>query len=71
MKYHCGHNGCDVCGARGCADVLLEHIEDYLVCKRCVYQAVKLATYVAQTFSSIIDPARPCGYLERGINESN
>lgn len=60
MKYHCGHSGCDVCGARRCDDVLLEHIGPYLACRPCIEKAVKLAIHVSESFTTFIDPAKPC-----------
>jgi hypothetical protein len=29
MKYHCGHNDCDICGGRECADLSLKKIGEY------------------------------------------
>lgn len=31
MKYECGHLGCDICGARACANVPLHRFYGYLV----------------------------------------
>ena len=64
MKYHCGHNGCDICGARECAGTDLRSYHDCIACDSCVTKAVKFAVNAAETFGgTMIDPARPCGNL--------
>ena len=64
MKYHCGHSGCDVCGARECAQEppKLQKFGNFLVCEWCVNLAVRFAYDAAATFGgTIIDPSKPCG----------
>jgi hypothetical protein len=61
MKYHCGHYGCDVCGARECAGFELRNVGTCKVCGYCITKAVKFAIEAAETFSTYIDPAKPCG----------
>jgi len=70
MKYQCGHEGCDVCGARTCAGTTLKRFQYaggviYLVCDTCVRKAIVLAVQVSAEFSTYIDPSRPCGDKER------
>lgn len=61
MLYRCGHKGCDVCGARECADALLKRYGDYLACESCVIKCLRLGVDVAASFSTFIDVERPCG----------
>jgi hypothetical protein len=62
MKYHCGHDGCDICGARTCAGASLKQIGRFLVCPACEILAVSFAVNAAETFGgTIIDPSKPCG----------
>lgn len=61
MKYLCGHDGCDVCGARACAGMMLHNVGDCIVCEFCMVKAVKLAIHVAESFSVCIDVDKPCG----------
>ena len=61
MKYHCGHEGCDICGARVCAGVPIRKIGIYGVCDSCVLLAVKFAVNAAETFGgTVIEPDKPC-----------
>ena len=54
MKYHCGHQGCDICGARECTGTSLKKYGDILACLRCVQ--------MAETFGgTIIDVGKACG----------
>jgi hypothetical protein len=74
MIYHCGHKGCDICGARECDPrmrVRLTKYHDYLTCDVCVRLAVKFAYEVAATFGgSEIDPAKPCGNTKEVHDET-
>jgi len=66
VKYHCGHLGCDICGARHCSDVtlMLINFNEFEVCEACARLAVKIAVDMAETFGgTIIDPAKPCGNI--------
>ena len=64
MKYHCGHRGCDICGARECTKVALKKYFDFIVCDCCLKLALKLAVQMAETFGgTIIDPAKKCGEI--------
>ena len=65
MKYHCGHDGCDVCGARTCAGMVLRRVGTYLVCDPCNKDAVELAIHVSKRFSVVIDTAKPCAIAVR------
>jgi hypothetical protein len=64
MIYHCGHRGCDVCGSRECAGMRLTKYGDILACNLCVIKALKLAIHVSETFSTEIDPSKPCGSMK-------
>ncbi len=66
MKYHCGHTGCDICGARECAGTHLEKYGEYLVCGYCILSAIKFAIHASETFSTTIDHDKPCGQKELG-----
>ena len=68
MKYHCGHLGCDICGARECNDVKVirfcnsPNASDLLICESCTIRALKFAIQAAETFGGIIiDFDKPCG----------
>ena len=62
MKYHCGHQGCDICGARECTGTSLQKYGDILVCLHCVRLAVKVAVQMAETFGgTIIAVGKVCG----------
>jgi hypothetical protein len=61
MKYQCGHEGCDICGARECANTKLTKFQTYHICDWCLVKAIKLAIHVSETFSTLIDPGKPCG----------
>jgi hypothetical protein len=62
MNYHCGHKGCDICGARVCKGTTLRKFGIYEVCDSCLQHAVWLAVTCAETFGgAVIDPAKPCG----------
>ena len=68
MKYRCGHEGCDICGARKCgsypATYPLEHFGKYIVCLNCKIIALKIAVEMAETFGgTIIDLDKKCGWL--------
>ena len=61
MKYHCGHQGCDVCGVRQCTYTCLKVVGKYSVCESCLHLAVKVAVNMAETFGgTIIDLSKPC-----------
>jgi rRNA maturation protein Nop10 len=69
MKYQCGHEGCDICGARQCgshpANFPLERQGKYIVCLNCKILAIKVAIEMAETFGeTIIDLSKPCGVLK-------
>ncbi len=69
MKYNCGHEGCDICGARVCGQASISRHEyagvKYSVCKHCLPLAVKTVVDMAETFGgTIIDPAKPCATKE-------
>jgi len=67
MKYHCGHDGCDICGARTCAGTSLKRFgKDILVCDSCIVKALKFAIQISESFGgTIIDPGKQCGQLSR------
>ena len=66
MKYHCGHNGCDVCGAGECRGANLKHFGIYTICTGCLATAVKVAVNMAETFGGcMIDASRKCGDVSR------
>ena len=71
MKYHCGHDGCDVCGARECDGTHLNRIADCKVCTVCISKAIRLAIQVSEQFSTRIDPGKPCKQVKTmgGKNE--
>jgi hypothetical protein len=76
MKYDCGHEGCDICGARRCTGADLEKIHDPMsrepmyVCDSCLSRAVRYAIDAAETFGGIyIDQSKPCGNKKGQINE--
>jgi len=61
MKYHCGHDGCDICGIRSCANAVLRKVGQYLVCMVCERVAVDFAVEAAGRFGGVtIDLAEPC-----------
>ena len=68
MEYHCGHNGCDICGGRSCAGVELNRYFigklTYYACDSCIKKAIKFATSASEEFSTIIDLNKPCGQEE-------
>lgn len=66
MKYHCGHFGCDICGARECTgEYLNKLITDCVICSTCIRMAVNFAIRAAETFGgTIIDPSKKCGYTK-------
>ncbi len=74
MKYHCGHLGCDVCGARECGPYgfKLRNIDcgrmgTIYLCRSCESKAAVLAVTAAQDFGgTMIDPAKPCGNKQKG-----
>lgn len=62
MKYQCGHDGCDICGARECTNTVLKKYGDLKACDSCVRRAVRIAVQMAETFGgTIIDTSKPCG----------
>ena len=65
MQYHCGHNGCDICGARTCAGTVLNkyYVRDltYYACDSCVKKAIVFAVKASEEFSTIIDLDKSCG----------
>ena len=68
MKYQCGHNGCDLCGASQCGkygrNLTLRIFFSYQVCDACIGLAVKFAYNAAATFGgTVIDVSKPCGNL--------
>lgn len=66
MRYNCGHDGCDICGARSCADAHLRVIGKNTVCESCLNTAVTFAVNAAETFGGCcIDVSRKCGNDER------
>ena len=63
MLYHCGHEGCDICGTRTCDGSYLEQYGPLYVCKPCVRLAVKFTYDAACRFGgTILDVAKPCQY---------
>jgi hypothetical protein len=66
VKYHCGHSGCDICGARMCKnDLLLEPVRymtlNFLICHPCLSWAVNFAyTAACRLGGTILDPSKPC-----------
>ncbi len=68
MRYNCGHDGCDICGARRCksSDVRLQKIGDFLVCESCVRLSVKVAYNMSATFGgTIIDVSKQCTLIQQ------
>ena len=64
MRYDCGHDACDICGARRCAGKSLELVGKCLVCDVCHRKAILLAIRMAEQFGgTIIDVAKPCARL--------
>ena len=69
MRYHCGHEGCDVCGARTCGEYPPKLTATYggemgvlVLWQHCISRAAQLAVRMAREFAGItIDPARTCG----------
>lgn len=66
MKYKCGHNGCDVCGGRECAGIILKRFGQIIACEYCIPKALKLAIHVAESFTTFIDLNKPCGKVYNG-----
>jgi len=67
VKYHCGHKGCDVCGARECAGMYLKTYGEYVVCEFCLNKAIGVAVRMSEEFGgTIIDPSKPCGREKKG-----
>jgi hypothetical protein len=67
MKYHCGHEGCDICGARECAGIILHKYGANKACDSCARQAIALAIEAAQQFGGImIDLSKQCGRARKG-----
>lgn len=70
MKYHCGHEGCDICGARNCrGNEKLEKITHgqavYCVCRSCLSWSVKFVYDAAcHLGGTVIDPAKACDNKE-------
>ena len=64
MIYHCGHLGCDICGARECAGVKMNKLgidPTYEICDSCLLTAVKFAVHAAETFGgTFINPREQC-----------
>lgn len=61
MKYHCGHNACDICGGRECAGLSSNNYGNIRVCKDCLHKALKFALGAAEQWGgNIIDPDKPC-----------
>ena len=66
MKFHCGHEGCDICGARECGSASynfpLEHHGKYVACLNCKIIALKIAVEMAEIFGGTIkDLYKKCG----------
>ena len=65
MKYHCGHNACDICGGRTCMGISLRNSGILLVCPACEKMAIHIAYDMSCRFGgTIIDLAKPCGDKE-------
>jgi len=61
MIYHCGHRGCDICGSRECAGAnLKKYRSDIIACDFCLIKCLRLGIQVSETFSTMIDPDKPC-----------
>ena len=66
MKYHCGHTGCDVCGASECRGANLKHFGNNVICTSCLATAVRVSIEMAATFGGcMIDASRKCGDVLR------
>ena len=64
MKYHCGHEGCDICGARQCTGAILHQSRAFIVCDRCEREAVSIVVGLSERLGeTIIDPSKDCGKL--------
>ncbi len=72
MKYQCGHEGCDVCGAAECCHYTLRRVLTAKgmcsICLSCERKAVLFAVEAVETFGgAIINPAaRKCGEGSEG-----
>ena len=63
MKYHCGHEGCDICGARTCSGTSLGHFREYRICDPCLRYAIATVVGLAERLGgTIIDASKSCGY---------
>lgn len=71
MKFHCGHEGCDICGGRTCSQISLKRVGEFKVCEFCIGRSVKFAYEAACRFGGAIDSDNPCGMgIEKRAPES-
>ena len=64
MKYNCGHLGCDICGGRECARLVLKKVGEYIVCDSCLHRAIWFTVLASQSFSTFLDLDKKCGYKQ-------